>query len=131
MWAAGDAERERNRAYHYRESDKLRKMDKLDKLDKLEKLDLMDSTDRVKHLEAQMLSKIQAMDLEPKLLADEEVGSKPWTRRTITKPGPIKDRFSENQLHFPIDSITFEIPRTEIGSYNERVWYRSRPITGC
>lgn len=77
MWAAGDAERERSKAYHFRESDKIRKMEKQDKLDKFEKLELMDGSDRVKHLEAQMLSKIRAMDLEPKMvenmLADEEV----------------------------------------------------------
>lgn len=78
MWIAGDAERERSRAYHFRESDKMRKLEKQDKLDKLEKLEMMDGSDRVKHLEAQMLSKIRAMDLEPKmmenLLAEEEVG---------------------------------------------------------
>lgn len=75
MWAAGDAERERTRAYHYRESDKMRK---IEKQDKLEKLEMMEGSDRVKHLEAQMLSKIRAMDLEPKMLemlADEEVGA--------------------------------------------------------
>lgn len=36
----------------------------------------MDGSDRVKHLEAQMLSQIRAMDLEPKmmdLIMDEEV----------------------------------------------------------
>lgn len=76
MWAAGDAERERSRAYHYRESDKLRKIEKQDKLDKLEKLEMMEGYDRVKHLEAQMLSKIRAMDLEPKMMEmlDEELG---------------------------------------------------------
>ena len=71
MWAAGDAERERNRIHHYRESDKLRKIEKQDKLDKLEKLEMMDGSDRVKHLEAQMLSKIRAMDLEPKMMEEE------------------------------------------------------------
>ena len=74
MWALGEAER---RAYHTHysrggdSSDKLRKLekqDKLDKLDKLERLELMDGSDRVKHLEAQMLSKIRAMDLEPKMV---------------------------------------------------------------
>ena len=72
MWAAGDAERARS--FHFRESsssDKLRKMEKQDKLDKLEKLEMMEGSDRVKHLEAQMLSKIRAMDLDPKM--DEEV----------------------------------------------------------
>lgn len=71
MWVAGDVERERNRIHHYRESDKLRKIEKQDKLDKLEKLELMDGSDRVKHLEAQMLSKIRAMDLEPKMMEEE------------------------------------------------------------
>lgn len=72
MWAAGDAERSRlHHHYHHRETDKLRKIkeqDKLDKLDKLEKLEMMDGSDRVKHLEAQMLSQIRAMDLEPKMM---------------------------------------------------------------
>ena len=78
MWAAGDAERERSRIYLHRESDKMRKIEKQDKLDRLEKLEQMEGSDRVKHLEAQMLSQIRAMDLEPKmkeLMADEEVGS--------------------------------------------------------
>ncbi len=70
MWAAGDAEREKSRLYHFRES---RKIDKQDKMDKLEKLEMMDGSDRVKHLEAQMLSKIRAMDLEPKMMTEEEV----------------------------------------------------------
>lgn len=77
MWAAGDAERERSRLYHYRESDKMRKIEKQDKLDELEMIEGSDRVKHLKHLEAQMLSKIQAMDLEPKmleLLADEEVG---------------------------------------------------------
>lgn len=54
----------------------MRKIEKQDKLDKLEKLEMMDGFDRVKHLEAQMLSQIQAMDLEPKmmdLIMDDEV----------------------------------------------------------
>jgi hypothetical protein len=67
MWAAGDAERERSRLYHFRESDKLRKQEKFDKFGKPDMMDL----------EAQMLSKIRGMDLEPKmmesLMADEEV----------------------------------------------------------
>ena len=54
--------------HHRSESDKLRKMDKQDKLDKLEKLEMMEGSDRVKHLEAQMLSQIRAMDLEPKVM---------------------------------------------------------------
>ena len=58
MLAVGDMERGRGR-HHYLDSDKLRK-------DKLEKLEMMDGCDRVKHLEAQMLKKISAMDLEPK-----------------------------------------------------------------
>ena len=66
MWAAGDLERSRlHHHYHHRETDKLRKIKEQDKLDKLE---MMDGSDRVKHLEAQMLSKIQAMDLEPKMI---------------------------------------------------------------
>ena len=72
LWALGDAERARS--YHYRESDKLRKMEKQDKLDK-EKLKMMDGSDRVKHLEAQMLCKIKAMDLDSKvdLYMEEDV----------------------------------------------------------
>lgn len=56
----------------------MEKQDKLDKLDKLEKLEMMDGSDRVKHLEAQMLSQIRAMDLEPKMMdlyMSEEVGA--------------------------------------------------------
>lgn len=77
MWVAGEIERARSHHHHhhYRDSDKLRKMEKQDKLDKLEKLEMMDGSDRVKHLEAQMLRKISAMDLEPKeiQLMEEEV----------------------------------------------------------
>ena len=71
LWAAGEAERARG--FHYHDSDKLRKMEKQDKLEKLE---MMEGSDRVKHLEAQMLSKIRAMGLEPKMmeqLMDDEV----------------------------------------------------------
>lgn len=78
MWALGEAERRAHYAHRgssIDSSDKLRKFEKQDKLDKLERLELMDGSDRVKHLEAQMLSKIKAMDLEPKmmdLLMDEQ-----------------------------------------------------------
>ncbi len=73
MWALGEVERRAQHVHFHggESSDKLRKFekqDKLDKLDKLERLELMDGSDRVKHLEAQMLSKIRAMDLEPKMV---------------------------------------------------------------
>lgn len=92
MWAAGDAERARS--FHFRESsssDKLRKLEKQDKLDKLEKLEMMEGSDRVKHLEAQMLSKIRAMDLDPKM--DEEFGPPdsslpPYISRSSAMPIP-------------------------------------------
>ena len=70
MWDAGEMDRAQSHTHHhhhhhhhYRDSNKLRK---LEKIDKLEKLEMMDDFDRVKHLEAQMLRKISALDLEPK-----------------------------------------------------------------
>ncbi len=75
MFVAGEMERARSHHHgHYRDSDKLRKIEKQDKLDKLEKLDLIESSgssDKMKHLEAQMLRKISAMDLDPS--TEEEV----------------------------------------------------------
>lgn len=68
-----EREREKSKVSYHRESDKFRKIEKQDKLDKLEKLEMMAGSDRVKHLEAQMLSKIQAMDLEPKMIMDDQV----------------------------------------------------------
>ena len=80
MWAQGDAERRAHRS-HFRSigsgdsSDKLRKFEKqekLDKLDKLERLEMMDGSDRVKHLEAQMLSQMESKMVDL-FMEDQEV----------------------------------------------------------
>lgn len=63
MFVAGEMERARHHHHHYRDSDKLRKMEKQDKLDKLDLID-GSSSEKMKHLEAQMLRKISAMDLD-------------------------------------------------------------------
>ena len=73
MFLAGEMERVRSHHHHFRDSDKLRKIEKQDKLDKLDQFieGPSSSSDKMKHLEAQMLCKIKAMDLDPN--TEEEV----------------------------------------------------------
>jgi len=79
MYIAGEMERARSH-HHFRESDKLRKMEKQDKLDKFDKLDQFiegpsSPSEKMKHLEAQMLCNIKAMDLDNSV--EEEVKGRP------------------------------------------------------